>query len=410
MNKTSWLKPRRSGRCFTRAGASILLVAIQVEESHAAFEYQLNGAASITYTDNLTNAPDEQPEVGAGPQGSPNALRREPGLLYTVSPGAMISLVEPRGQLSLAYSHPITFASSDVVPSTSSDAFIGTGTYELTPIDDISLSASLTRSSFTALLFNNQAATTISGVSNTGTQEIFRFHVGQVWARQWTESVRSQQSASFGSQLELEETDLPNTRVATGSAGFFIDHRCGTFGFSVTQSATENPVGERDWTHIVAALASWARPLDPLTAMMLTIGTSKTLTDSPFQLIGGVNVTQNREFVTWSAGVNRSQSADLQTGRVFTTDSLLAAFAANPFETAPVGFNASVTGSHLDSALGAGYTLQASATISYAHRYFFSSLNYSFLRQIGDDDGPTAIPTLTRNAVMLTIGSAFPPQ
>src|SRR5690606_21123278 len=129
------------------------------------FEYRLNGAASVTYTDNINNAPDEPPEVtGEGPGGA--SLSREAGLLSTLIPGAMISLLEPRGQLSLAYSRPVTFSTSDVVPSTSSDALVGTGTYELTPLDNVGLSASVTRSSFTALLFNNQAPTAIAGVNN----------------------------------------------------------------------------------------------------------------------------------------------------------------------------------------------------------------------------------------------------
>jgi len=108
-------------------------------------------------------------------------------------------------------------------------------------------------------------------------------------------------------------------------------------------------------------------------------------------------------------GANRTQAADLQTGRVFITDSAVLSVAANPFETTPVSFNTNVIGSRLNSALGQGYTFQASAAISYAHRYFFGNLNYSFLRQIGEDDAPTAIPTLTRNAVMLTLGSMYPP-
>lgn len=382
--------------------------ATHARPSHAAFEYQLSATGSITYTDNITNAPDDPPELGDDAAAA--LLTKEPGFLYTLSPGGSVSLVEPRGHVALGYSHPITYASSSLVSSSSSDAFIGSGAYELSPLDNVGLSTSVTRSSFTGLLFNNQPATTITGVNNAGTQEVLRLQAGQFWSRQWTETVSSQQSASFGSQLDLQDTELPNTRVATLAGALLLDHRYGIFGLSVSETATENSTDGGDWLHLVAANVSWNRPLDPLTTMMLNVGASKTLDNGPFQAIGGASVSRSSDFTTWSLAVNRSQAGDLQTGRVFTTDAALAGFIATPFEITPVTFAASTSASRLDSGTDLGYTLQASATISYAHRYFFSSLNYSFLRQIGDDDGPTAIPTLTRNAVMLTIGSAFPPQ
>lgn len=382
--------------------------ATHVSASHAAFEYHLNATGSVTYTDNVTNAPDNPPETGG--DAAPSLLVKEPGFLYTLSPGGTISLVEPRGHLALGYSHPITKASSSLVESSSSDALVGSGTYELSPVDNVGLSASATRSSFTGLLFNNQTSTSIVGVNNAGTQEVLRLQGSQFWSRQWTETLSTQQAASFGSQIDLQDTELPNTRVATISGALLLDHRYGMFGVSASETATENSDPGGDWLHLVAATVSWNRPLDPLTTMMLNVGASKTLGgEGPFQFIGGGSVSRATDFTTWSLAVNRSQAGDLQTGRVFTTDSVLAGFVAVPFETTPVTFAANGTASRLDSGDDLGYTLQANVTLSYAHRYFFSSLNYSFLRQIGEDDRPTAIPTLTRNAVMLTVGSAFPP-
>lgn len=396
---------RRSqpARCFATTGA--LLLVTSTKPALAAFEYRVSATGSVTYTDNINNAPDDVPED------SDAALRgKEAGFLFALDPGAAISLVEPRGQLTLGYSHPMTYATSDAVLPSSSDALIGAANYEFSNKDNAGLSLAVTRSSMTSFLFNGRNPAGVTGINNSGTEEIVRAQINEFWTHEWSEVWSTQQTSSYGTQLNFDDGDLPNTRIVTNALTLSLDHRFGVFTLAASGTSTELADGENSWTHLVTGMLGWSYAIDPLTTIALQVGVAKTLNDTQPQIIGGASIAQSRDFTNWSLSVTRSQAGDLQTGRVFTTESALGAITATPFETTEVGFTAGAGASRFEAEGATAYTAQAFASVSYAHKYFVSSLNYTFLRQLSEGDSLSAIPSLTRNAVTLTVGGVFPPQ
>lgn len=399
------------------ASLATLTLVLRTADAHGAFEYRLTANGSVTYTDNVNNAPDK-PQTNTTNQtaGNPQNRVKEAGEVYALTPGAALSWLEPRGQATLAYSLPMTATSSDEVPPTTSHALVGSGNYELTNRDNVGLSAALTKSSLTSLLFNGQNPAAVTGTNVAGTQDVVRVQLTEVWSRQWTEVLSSQQNTSYGTQLDLGNSDLPNTRLLTNALTLRLDDQLGTFGLSATETAAQNSGADDSWNHLVTGTLSWTRPLTALTTLTLFGGVAKVLNRGPLGLIGGASLLHARDFTTWSLAVNHTQTGDLQTGRIFTNDSALVSFSSSPFETLPVAFNAGGGVTRFDAGAQPNgeespkaLTFQAHASISYAHRYFASSLSYIFLNQRSEGDSST-IPTLTRNAVTLTVGGVYPPQ
>lgn len=400
----------------SHCGSALTALALFLRSSlaHSAFEYRLTANGSVTYTDNLNNAPDKtSAEV---PAGGAQARVKESGALYALTPGAALSWLEPRGQATVAYSLPLTTTSSDDVPPTASHALVGSGTYELTDRDLVGLSAAFSKSSQTALLFNGQNPAGVTGTNVAGTDDVVRVQLTESWGRQWTELFSSQQTSSYGTQLNLGDSTLPNTRLITNGLTLRLDDNWGTFGLSAAETSAQNSGADDSWNHLVTGTLSWTRPLTVLTTLTLFGGVSKVIDRGSLGLIGGASLAHTLDFTTWALAANHTQSGDLQTGRIFTNDSVVASFSSSPFETLPVAFNASGGVTRLDAGtLPSGeespkaLTFQANASVSYAHRYFVSSLSYIFLNQRSEGES-SAIPTLTRHAVTLTVGGVYPPQ
>lgn len=378
----------------------VLLTFVHAKPAFGAFDYRLSATGSVTYTDNLNSAADDVPEDS-------NFATRQSGFLFALNPGATVSLLEPRGQLTLGYARPMTYATSDAVAPSTTDALVGSGNYEPTEVDNVGLSAAITRSSMTSLLFNGQNPAAVTGLNNAGTQEVLRGQVNEFWTREWSETVSSQQTSSYGTQLDLEGEGLPSTRILSHNLTLRLDHRFGAFTLGVTETSTEL---DSTWAHLVTGLLGWSRELDALTTLALQAGVSKSLNDTPPQLVGSATISQARDFTTWSLTVARNQNADLQTGRIFSTESAIATFATAPFETTQLSFVAGGGGSRFGAEGATAYAAQAFASINYTHQYFVSSLNYTFLHQVSEGDQASAIPSLTRNAITLTIGGVFPAE
>lgn len=374
--------------------------------AEAAFEYRLFATGSATWTDNLNNAPDEvDPD-------SESSVTKESGFLFALNPGAALSLIEPRGQLDLTYTRPMTVTTSDSVPPSTSDALTASGNYQATETDTVGGAVTVTRSSMTALLFSGTNPGAVSGINNAGTEEVWRAQISEFWTREWTETLSMQQTSSYGTQLSFDDGDLPNTRIVTNSLGLRLDHRWGAFTLLGTETASEPPDGNGDWVHLITGLLGWSRELDALTTLGLQVGVAKALTDTPPQVIGGASLSQTRELMTWSVSLLRSQAGDLQTGRIFTTESAIATLNFSSFETTPISLTAGGGASRFGDEVTTAYNAQAFASINYAHDYFVSSLSYNYLQQIVSEDRAEeqSIPSLSRHAVTLTVGGVFPPQ
>lgn len=391
------------GRCPGAMFSVGLSVSLFSFPARAAFEYRLSALGSATYTDNINNASDDVPPDS-------DLQGKTAGFLFGITPGASLSLVEPRGQLVLAYSRPMFYATDDSVATTSTDALVGSGSYELTNRDNATLSAAVTRSTMTSLLFNGQSPAGVTGLNNAGTEEVVRAQVSESWNRQWTQVLSSQQSTSFGTQLDVEGSDLPNTRVISNALTLRLDHRYGAFTLGATETSSELSGETSAWTHLVTGTVGWIRPLDALTTLTLLGGVSKVLSDSPPQFVGSIALAQARDFTNWSVTIARNQNADLQTGRVFATESGLLAFGASPFQTTPLTFSASGGVSRFAAEATTAYSGQAFASINYNHEYFVSSLSYTFLHQVSEGSASAVIPSITRNAITLTVGGVFPPN
>lgn len=407
-------RPIRWSPSHSAGTLTALALVLHSHLAQSAFEYRLTANGSVTYTDNLNNAPDKTSTNVPGNNGQ--ARVKESGALYALTPGAALSWLEPRGQATLAYSLPLTATSSDEISPTVSHALVGSGSYELTDRDLVGLSAALSKSSLTSLLFNGQNPAGVTGTNVAGTDDIVRVQLTESWSRQWTELLSSQQTSSYGTQLELSDSTLPNTRLIVNGLTLRLDDNWGTFGLSATETSAQNSGADDSWNHLVTGTLSWTYPLTVFTTVSLFGGVAKVIDRGSLGLIGGASLSHALDFTTWSLAVNHTQTGDLQTGRIFTNDTALASFSSSPFETLPVAFNAGGGITRFDAGASPNgeespkaLSFQAFASVSYAHRYFASSLSYNFLNQRSEGES-SAIPTLTRHAVTLTVGGVFPPQ
>lgn len=400
-----WCLASGAGRPFWMAAVGTVTTIVSFTTSaRSEFQYRVAATGSVTYTDNINNAPDEVPEDS-------DLASKQSGLLFALGPSASVSWLEPRWNVTLSYSRPFAYATNQTVDSTSSDALVGAGTYEVSQTDNVGLSAAVTRSTMTALLFNGQNPGAVTGLNNAGTQEVFRAQVSEFWNREWSEVISSQQSSSFGTQLDLDDTGLPNTRVFSNALALRLAHSYGTFSLGVSETSSELVTdAETSWAHFVMATLGWSRPLTPLMTLALQAGASKALTQAPPQFIGSAALSYVRDVASWSLSVSRTQSADLQTGLVFANESALVSVAATPFETAPISISGGAGVSRFTGGVVSAYTTQAFAAMTYAHEYFAGSLNYVFSRQMSEGSNEAPIPDITRNAITLTLGGVFPPN
>lgn len=386
-----------------------LLVVCRATDAHAAFEYRLSANGTFTYTDNINNVSDSATASTTSAAQQPQA-----GTLFSAVPGLFLALTTPRGQGSLSYSHPFTYSPQSAIGNMSSDSLVASGAYDLTHLDSVNLSSTITRSRLTPLLFAGDTTTGVTGINNAGTQETWRLQLAETWSHSWSELVSTQQSTSLSTQLESVDGTQPGTLLLNNSVAFTFVWRDEQFSLTFLEGMTQRDdpaTGATLTNHLGTVSGSWAHALDELTRFTLQLGLTQTLSEpDPPRPIGGLNVTHSREFTTWSLDVARRQAGDLQTGRVFTTDSADATVTATPFEALPLAFSTGGGVSRFESLQGAARSISAQASMTYRHDYFNASLSYVFFKQLGDDSEDTAIPSISRNAIMLSIGSAYPTE
>ncbi|MBN1611278.1 MAG: hypothetical protein JW940_31890 [Polyangiaceae bacterium] len=279
------------------------------------------GSASISYTDNLYNAPSH-PE--------PGGLERRDAWYLTLQPGLGLAHEAPESSYLLTYSHSFMYYLKGAERLAHGDSAMARGNFELTPVDSLTLSATGARTSTAFMLaeqtsFGQPQPRSSADFLSAGMQQGVRHE----FSAEWT----GQQTASFNA-MTTRGSDLPEPVrfYSTGGLGatYQLERDAWSLDWSVTyfhsRSAERSGLRIPRSRHVQSSLlGAWRHDLSAEWASELHagVGVGRSFDGEgalrPAPLFGG-SLQWHRDVYSATLSYNAQMTPDLYTNRVYYSD------------------------------------------------------------------------------------------
>lgn len=382
------------------------------------------GSATVTYTDNLYNAP-------ANP--APDGPTKQSSLYLALTPGVALSHERARSGYALTYAHSFFRYLTAAEADSHGDELAAAADYRLTPVDDISFRVLGSRSSTATLLMDPTA----QGRPQPDTAATF--YTGsatQSWSHAFSAEWAATQAASFGIAT-VTDSQLPEPwrQTTSGSVGAIYSLPSDTYTFEWTGSYFRSSAAERGDLRVpkvryfeTGPEVGWAHVIDEQWATKLGggIGSRYSPSEDPRLSIAPPTFSAGLEWqlAPYAAALSYSASTDVNlfTNRVYYTDaaSLSASWSILPRQAVDVSTKHTVSANRpliSPEAVGASseeattYAWTSTAGLTWAPpglpRF---SLTYAHAAQVttGDSNLGTTSPDFHRNQIAFSVGWEYP--
>lgn len=386
-------------------------------EAHAQTTVYGQGAAGITYTDNLFNAASRP---------VPERPGRQDAWYVTLVPGLGLTHQAQRSRYLLAYSHSFIHYLTAIDAQAHGDTGLVQGTYELTPVDSLTVGITASRTSTAFLLAESSS---LGQPEPDTTATFLAGTVRQSLQHQYSPNWAGYESTSFGVMRTVGAVGPEPLRFALSwalGATYSLERDAWSLEWMTTYfhslAAEENGVRVPRARYVQSGpVASWRRDLSAEWASELRAGfaVGRSLDEGgPLGLVpsfGGA-LQWRRDPYGATLAYSAQATANLYTNRVYYSDtvSLTGTWGVIPEH------NIALTSSHAISAnrplVTPGVDTEptvfawiSNAGLTWApERLPWASLTYQHTEQFGARDSAT-VASFYRNQVTLTAGWRFPP-
>jgi hypothetical protein len=396
------------------AFAGALLFALG-REAHAQTTLFGTGSAGLTYTDNLYNA-------SSRPQ--PGVHGRRDAWFVVLTPGVGFTHEAERSSYLLAYSHSAVFYLNGIDTRAKSDTGEAQGTYRLSPVDTLSTSASVARTS-TTLLLNSPSS---FGLAQETSDAFFNGTAQETLIHEYTANLSGRETISFGVNKPTGG-NVPNPWRFTlaGSVGalYQLERDAWTLDWNTTyfhsRSARRGGVTTpRNRYVLTGPAASWRRDLDEEWASVINAGLGVSHWPDAREHLGfvpswGVALQWQRDVYTAMASYTGGVTPNLFTNQLYFSQvvSLTAAWQLFPEQHIQAFSSHAVTANRTQGTSGAAslptfYTWTSSAGMRWSPEHLPEVvLSFDHAEQLRTHNA-AGLNDYYRNQVSLSIQGRFP--
>ncbi len=403
--------------------AGLAVVAWCTHSARADMTAHVLDSITVGYNDNVLGTPSNPAP------GQPTPLRT---WFLQVSPGLTVFHESPLALHQFTYTHPMAVFFASNALDTSGDIVSWRGLFTLSPRDELTIGANVTRSRVNAGVLRNAVGQDATTVVPAGAGSVVSVGANQSYGHDFTPHWHGLQTAAFsGATYVGSSSNEPNhylldasggAQYTEGNDGFGLVLNGGWF-FTPVQTTNGVQVAPRQDQLNIGADAQWSHDWSPRWSTRATAGT-----------VASADVNDVRHPVwspVWSGGVffftvggsasliyARTIVPNVFVGQEYRTDQVTLTGNLPLSRRVPIVLSSSLAGANnhaidLSSQTPVGSVRSASGDVSLSWLSpigIDASIRYQHYRQYGNSADIAPLPTFYRDVVQLTIGGMFPPR